>query len=240
LTNVCSPAVAELRALELTSIGIDPGYKEKLSWSSLRPIEGRPFEKISVNHFAEGPKIDVGVFQFQVADVDQIVIVEKCESTWKTMETSAVALYECDPQRLAEYVRVCSLRAVLTQPENESLLQICPYGKSTLIDQALLLLGATQLLVMGWRVENSPASRVLQNQLDYRLEYWPVNLEMHILRTIEEQMQNPEADKETLQLALYIMLLVIEKDLWRLMHWQLYPNQVRYPHCYFPTSCSRT
>ncbi|KAM5526691.1 hypothetical protein FOXYSP1_20932 [Fusarium oxysporum f. sp. phaseoli] len=220
----------------------DDSYKKKLLWQSLVPEGKFEVEQISVHHFAEGPKIDVPVFQFQVADPDQITVVEKCESSWEAMQTSAVALYDCDHIAFSAYVHDCSLHAVRNQPGNESLLRVCPYGKSTLTDQALLLLGATQLLIMGWRVEGSPASRVLQNQLDCRLEYWPVKLEMHILKSIDEQMQNSETDKETLQLALYIMLLVIEKDLWRLMHWQLYPNEVCYrpsifQHCAQELSC---
>ncbi|SCV61206.1 uncharacterized protein FFFS_15775 [Fusarium fujikuroi] len=189
-------------------------------------VENPELKQISVHHFANGLKIDVQVFEFQAVDQDQVVVVEKRESTWEEIKTSAIALYGCDPRTFLAYVTECSLHAVSTQPQNESLLLVCPYGKSDLTDKALLLLGATQLLIMGWRVEGSPASRVLQNQLDCRLEHLPVTLERYILKSIDEQMRASDADKETMQLALYIMLLVIEKDLWRLMHWLLYPNEL--------------
>lgn len=217
----------------LTLLGSDPAYKAKLNWNGLHVVS-RGTVPFSVCHFLDGPSLQLQVFQFMPTDEDQITIYTKVGAFWMPSYTLPLALGCVDHSSLSEYIEASSRRCITERTVPFPLPPECRFGRSDLIDQALILLGATELLIRGWNAPGMSSEmphmpRVLQNQLDSYLELFIVSRERSLLDAIQQNMKASQSSREDVTLAILVLFLVIEKDLWRLMHWQLFPHQVHRP-----------
>ncbi|KAF4462615.1 hypothetical protein FALBO_10576 [Fusarium albosuccineum] len=172
-----------------------PAYKEKLLWPNLSPCSDR--QTFYVQHFSSGPQLQVQGFFFQPSDSEQITVYEKASSNWEYFYTPAIALASYSEPDWLDYITLCSRHCVMEQIENHPILRECSYGEYKLTGQALLLWGATQLLVKGWRLADvdGQAPRVLQNQLDAQLELYVVKMEEQLLDAIQQEIKSSRSNR---------------------------------------------
>ncbi|KAK2061336.1 hypothetical protein LY76DRAFT_372669 [Colletotrichum caudatum] len=91
---------------------------------------------------------------------------------------------------------------------------------------------ANRMLMKGWQTRDSaylkggvchntgPTPRVLQNQLDQILEEFIATEEKKLLQSLEDAIFWRESTtKLDVMLTIVLLLKVIEKDMWRLLHW---------------------
>ena len=112
--------------------------------------------------------------------------------------------------------------------------------KDPLLFNALRLWTANRLLMKGWRFSgrdtlgmtmfadgSTPAPRVLQNQLDHRLESYIAQVEVHVLTDLQKAMlRTPRNEWINVFIVVVIILHVRERDIWRLAHWIINPDGV--------------
>lgn len=111
-----------------------------------------------------------------------------------------------------------------------------------LVKDAQHLLTATYLLVTGWQLGasppitdpsspyygSSPAPRVLQNELDRRLEWYISSLESRLLADLRAALVKRTAPWNDIYLTGLLVLAVVEIDSWRLMYWIRHKEEVSF------------
>src|SRR4051794_6466189 len=77
----------------------------------------------------------------------------------------------------------------------------------------------------------TPAPRVLQNQLDRKLEEYCAETEVVCLNGLQRAMLRKTAKQWTVIFTATLLLLhVWERDIWRLLYWTMRVNSVRHLH----------
>lgn len=70
-----------------------------------------------------------------------------------------------------------------------------------------------------------PAPRVLQNQMDQHLEAIIVSKEKCLLSSIQEPISH-HLNRVDIFAAIVVLLMVVEKDIWRLIYWTKHASNV--------------
>jgi hypothetical protein len=77
----------------------------------------------------------------------------------------------------------------------------------------------------------TPAPRVVQNQLDRRLERYCAEKEAEYLKALQNSMlRKRRLEWTTIFTSSVIVLHIRERDIWRLLYWTLDTNNVRLAH----------
>lgn len=75
-----------------------------------------------------------------------------------------------------------------------------------------------------------PAPRVLQNQLDRKLECYIVDKERELLKAVQRAFRKGGSEqRNTISSAVIVVLHVLERDTWRLMYWTNRCEKVSFP-----------
>lgn len=75
-----------------------------------------------------------------------------------------------------------------------------------------------------------PAPRVVENQGDQKLEQYVANLEVSTLKELQNAMRGiVRKDWIVIFTTVLILLLIRERDIWRLLYWICYPEEVSAP-----------
>ena len=211
------------------SIGNDRSYQSKLQWENLQWTADQLL--LVIGHFTDTDDsgICVNSCRFLPSDDDQTKLWDKTASGWKSVQTSAVALASAPSnQTIADYVTRCASRCVQEVQHYKLFMAIARSQTpgSKLLNDALGLWTANRLLMKGWKIGGSPAPRVLQNQLDHRLELFVSELEARLLRKLEAAMTQKKVPRREVFSATIVLLAAAERDIWRLMYWIRHQEEV--------------
>lgn len=72
----------------------------------------------------------------------------------------------------------------------------------------------------------TPAPRVLQNQIDSRIEAFVARVELQLLKELQKAMKQKSCSWIEIFSAVFLILRVTEKDIWRLMYWLKHDKEV--------------
>ncbi|KAK5633383.1 hypothetical protein RRF57_009097 [Xylaria bambusicola] len=210
-----------------------PDYQSQLQWKELQWM-GYRFP-LNVYHYATGPALLVNCRQFIPSDNDQTMLWGKSRRGWKSVQTGAVGLDLAPSDTdISEYVSKCVPHCIQDVRQNslfDAVLRDKAYGG--LLSDALKLWTATHLLTKIWGAAEAtsitdpdspyfnmkPAARVLQNELDLKLESYASELELKLLNTLQTAMGKRNSEWIEIFSAILVLLAVMERDIWRLMYW---------------------
>lgn len=71
-----------------------------------------------------------------------------------------------------------------------------------------------------------PAPRVLQNQIDSRIEAHVARVELQLLKELQKAMKQKTCAWTEIFSTVFLILRVTEKDIWRLMYWLKHDKEV--------------
>ncbi|KAI0976386.1 hypothetical protein F4678DRAFT_223134 [Xylaria arbuscula] len=210
-----------------------PDYQSRLQWKELQWM-GYRFP-LNVYHYATGPALLVNCRQFIPSDNDQTMLWGKSRRGWKSVQTGAVGLDLAPSDTdIGEYVSKCVPHCI-QEVQQSSLFDAVLRDKAHggLLSDALRLWTATHLLTKIWGAAEAtpitdpdspyfnmkPAARVLQNELDLKLESYASELELKLLNTLQTAMGKRNSEWTEIFSAILVLLAVMERDIWRLMYW---------------------
>ncbi|KAJ0100670.1 hypothetical protein J7T55_010043 [Diaporthe amygdali] len=225
----------------------DGTYQSQLEWSKIEWESNA--SSMEIYHYFGGPSLFIKVKKFLPTDTDQTKLWGKSETGWTWIDTPPLGLLECPSGRaFHQYVSDCVPHCV-QRTANAGVLQAiatrCETDDSGLLANAARLWTATHLLLQGWQANGilvitdpsspyygmQPAPRVIQNVLDQGLESYIAEIELELLVGINKAIKDRTLKsrwEETFS-ATFILLAVMEKDIWRLMYWIRHPGQWRHP-----------
>ncbi|KAI6357336.1 hypothetical protein MCOR31_010377 [Pyricularia oryzae] len=192
---------------------------------------------LQVYHHSNGPLISVECCEFIPSHIEQVRLWGKSESGWKCLETGALSLHPkstLSDLHIEDYVSNCVPHVLTEIGHGHSISSIAGNMRAEgLVKDAQHLLTATYLLVTGWQLGasppitdpsspyygSSPAPRVLQNELDRRLEWYISSLESRLLADLRAALVKRTAPWNDIYLTGLLVLAVVEIDSWRLMYW---------------------
>lgn len=193
----------------------------------------------SVYHFSGGPNMCVTTRSFIPLSDDQVLVWGKTAGGWQAVLTSPVGLpIVPSSTAIASYIGECVPLCYQTY-RNELLDILWQLRGSGLVAMALRLWTANYLLMRGWETLDGctvsdtcspyygkrPAPRVMQNQLDAIIEGYMATCETALLAKLEDSFKRAEQWPEVYA-TLMILMLILEKDIWRLMFWTRHPEEV--------------
>lgn len=76
-----------------------------------------------------------------------------------------------------------------------------------------------------------PAPRVLQNQIDSRIEAHVARVELQLLKELQKAMKQKTCAWTEIFSTVFLILRVTEKDIWRLMYWLKHDKEVSTVFC---------
>jgi hypothetical protein len=180
------------------------------------------------------------------SDVEQTRLWGKSTTGWTWVPTAATRL---DPTntacQIANYV-TGNIWCCIHEENSPAVLKLileeqALLAESPLLRQALCLWTANRLLVKGWEAHEAeividmtspyfwrrPAPRVLQNELDVRLEFYVAELESSLLRQLDRAMiQLKKYTWNELYCTCLLVLAIMERDTWRLVYWVRHKEEV--------------
>jgi hypothetical protein len=151
-----------------------------------------------------------------------MVSYKKSAANWDSVESKTIQLRAVEKEDFNTYLRQC-INLFLTQYEEHVVVkELLRRKDSSLCATALQLFGRLGLLIRGWHEEGcGQAPEVLANQMDSILEFQIATTEQKLLGLLQDKLI-PERDYMVNSLVILAILVLIERDLWRLMHWALY------------------
>lgn len=215
-------------------------YQSKMRWGDLPWVPGEI--DMGLYHYEGGPILPVKSRQFITNQLDQIHLWGKTPTGWRCEVTAALGLSstptdEAISRYITQCIPYCAVEASKDNPQLQAIIQTASQS-TTLLPLALQLWTATRLLMKGWqapenpllgieRVDNpdspyhhmSPAPRVLQNQVDGRIEAHVARVELQLLKELQKAMKQKTCAWTEIFSTVFLMLRVTEKDIWRLMYW---------------------
>ncbi|POS81098.1 hypothetical protein DHEL01_v200514 [Diaporthe helianthi] len=204
-------------------------YQSKMRWGDLPWVPG----EIDMNlyHYERGPILPVKRRQFVPNQLDQIHLWGKTPTGWRCEVTAALGLSatpsdEAISRYITEYIPYCAVEASKDNPQLQAIIQTASQS-TTLLPLALQLWTATRLLMKGWqapenpflgitRVDNPgspyhqtlPAPRVLQNQIDSRIEALVARVELQLLKELQRAMKQNTCAWTEIFSTVYLILRV--------------------------------
>ncbi|KAF2633001.1 hypothetical protein BU25DRAFT_304826, partial [Macroventuria anomochaeta] len=206
-----------------------------------------PIYTVDLQHLPCGPTLSVDCSPFEIANSDQIRLFHKTTQGWASMETTAFALSKpIDDAAMDDYVQK-HVDLFLNQAKGGStwldtvLKHASNYLQDDLIQRTLRLWSAHRLLMQGWQLtfpgslgmplvmnrgsflfNTTPAPRVLQNQLDRRLERYCADKEAECLKALSRTLRQKYRREWTATfISAVILLHTRERDIFRLLYWTL-------------------
>lgn len=218
-------------------------YERKLAWDNLGA--GFSVHSVDLQHILCGPTLPVDCCDFQVANYEQISLYHKTTEGWARMETSAFALSKpVEDTDIERYVEEHMKLFLTLAHDGSTWLDILLKHASEHLQDPLVLIilhvwTAHQLLIKGWQMtvpgslgmplvmdqtsflfNTIPAPRVLQNQLDSRLERYCAVQEGKYLKMLSDTMrQNRRNEWVVIFISAIILLHTRERDIHRLLYW---------------------
>ncbi|RBR08024.1 uncharacterized protein FIESC28_10406 [Fusarium coffeatum] len=176
---------------------------------------------LSIRHFEDGPFLQVVAMPFQTPDETAMVSYKKSSEHWDTFTSKPVALGHIDRGFFDKYLEKC-IKHFLLRYEKHPVIEQLLRQKEQLCVKATYLFGMLGLLMRGWYEDCVPAPEVLASQMDSLLEFKIATLETALLNKLQDNLSlNNTMSNSLVMLAILVLL---ERDLWRLMHWALYGN----------------
>ncbi|UPX14887.1 uncharacterized protein EKO05_0005358 [Ascochyta rabiei] len=235
----------------LTVIGQELPYEKKLAWEDL--AIGKSILTVDVQHFRYGPTLSVNCSPFEVVNSEQVRLFHKTTRGWASVDTTAFALSESVDDAIldsyiGEHVALFLHQAVADSTWlNVVLNHASNYLEDDLIQRALRLWSAHRLLMQGWQLtlpgslgmppvtdpssflfNTTPAPRVIQNQLDRRLERYCADQEAECLKALSVTMLGRyRRDWVATFISAVMVLHTRERDIFRLLYWTLDTSNVR-------------
>lgn len=195
---------------------------------------------VDLQHYRGGPTFKVMCNDIIAAGEDDLRLCAKTTDGWRFTRTCPTIVLRAG--NMEEYM-LKNIEQCLRAAEGtwmHSLL--CKVDRNDpLVSKALLLWTATHLLMRGWQIEGespildksdpfyntSPASKILQRQLDAIMEVHVMILESSFLELLHNTLRHSQkrGPRETMAAAL-IYLNTIEMDTWRLLYWLYFKQEV--------------
>jgi hypothetical protein len=217
----------------------DDAYMYKARWEYLKQLQIDSPGWVDLFHFSPEHSLRVTAQTFEPIDNDHTALYGKTQAGWKSVWTPPLFLIEC--KELPDYIQRCTFLCINESHSNkllEKLWWLSRGSSYTLLPQALELWTANRLLMKGWQCKQSagiddpsspyhlhqPAPRVLQNQLDQHIEAFVVGKEKKLTSELQQPVSKQSNPVDTFATAL-VLLLVIEKDIWRLLFWTKHISQ---------------
>lgn len=221
-------------------------YQSKMRWGQLNWVPGQ----ITMNlyHFDNGPAILVKCRQFIPDSPEQCQVWGRTPGGWRLEPTAAFGLdsavsEEYVAQYISECVPYCAEEAARNSPQLRTIIQNAS-RQDKLLPLALQLWTANRLLMRGWQAKEDPAlgicrvtdpespyynttiaPRVLQNQIDSRVEAFMARVELQLLKDLQKAMKQKTCSWIEIFSTVFLILRVAEKDIWRLMYWLRHENE---------------
>lgn len=218
-----------------------------MRWGQLNWVPGQ----ITMNlyHFDNGPAILVKCRQFIPDSPEQCQVWGRTPGGWRLEPTAAFGLdsavsEEYVAQYISECVPYCAEEAARNSPQLRTIIQNAS-RQDKLLPLALQLWTANRLLMRGWQAKEDPAlgicrvtdpespyynttiaPRVLQNQIDSRVEAFMARVELQLLKDLQKAMKQKTCSWIEIFSTVFLILRVAEKDIWRLMYWLRHENEV--------------
>lgn len=220
--------------------GNDRQYRAKLQWSE---IDWRGLQApMMMYHYANGPRLRVTGRAFQPTSPEQTTLWSKSKTGWVAQQTESWGMFQPPtPQELQTYVASCVSHCAFYENHLGSVSLEFHDGLG-LGDDAMKLWAANSLLLKNWQAENfplvndinnsnlglRPAPRVMQNGLDLQLEAYVAQLEGNLLQRINRTLHGRGTTDSWGELcaATFVLLAVMEKDIWRLVYWVRHRQEV--------------
>ncbi|KAI9896001.1 hypothetical protein N3K66_009070 [Trichothecium roseum] len=216
----------------------DESYSDKLRWANLENFPASQVGSVEIFHYATGPKLQVGAKAFESNEAEHTLLWGKSSNGWKYLRTPPCSL--TGYKDLDIYIRRCIAYCV-EELGNALLLSLYELTQSSnyeLLPRALELWTANRLLMKGWQCTNTifvsdtdnpyyglrPAPRILQNQMDRHLERFIASRENMLATRIQDHISGA-SDGADASAAIVVILMVLEKDVWRLMYWTKHTTQ---------------
>ncbi|EXA30530.1 hypothetical protein FOVG_18098 [Fusarium oxysporum f. sp. pisi HDV247] len=160
---------------------------------------------------------------FETTDSTAMTSYKKAAADWEITNSKPIALRRLQKTSLSQYFRQCTNIFLESYEEHAVVKQLLRRNSSSVCATTLHMLGMLGLLMRGWHEGCNSAPEVLSNQMDSILEHEIAAMERNLLSMVQDSW-NSKKDPTTISLVILAVLLLIERDLWRLMHWALYDS----------------
>ncbi|KAK1981030.1 hypothetical protein LZ30DRAFT_721355 [Colletotrichum cereale] len=215
-------------------------YKDHIRQFATKGLPQTGLRYFHLFHFDRDTILQVFGENFASTEPEQTRVWEKKRTGWESRPTDAVRLCNTSTptlEALSAYIRSCRPDCVQHSPGDTILQELWQLvGRSLpMLQMTFDIWTANRMLMKGWQTRDSaylqdrlhyachntgPTPRVLQNQLDQMLEEFIVTEEKKLLQSLEDAIFRRESTTRLdVMLTIILLLKVIEKDVWRLLHW---------------------